>query len=60
MLGPIYLPAIGFPSLVWAAFYALAAGSNPDIDYFRFFTERWANRLADRLGDRENAADSET
>lgn len=39
-LGPLYLLVIGLPSLIWAAFY-----SGPASGYYKFYTERWADRL---------------
>lgn len=39
-LGPLYLLVIGLPSLIWAAFY-----SGPASGYYKFCTERWADRL---------------
>lgn len=43
-LGWLYLPVVGLPSLCWAW-----AHSNIDrlqtVDYYSFWTERWANRL---------------
>lgn len=46
LLGPLYLPVIGLPSMMWAMVYGLLVRRNPALDYFRFFTERWANRIA--------------
>lgn len=46
LLGPAYLLVIGLPSLVWAALYPLFRRRRPPLDYFAFYTERWANRLA--------------
>ena len=43
MLGPLYLPVVGLPSLLWAAFYRPKA-TDPN-GYFRFYTEKWADRL---------------
>lgn len=42
MLGPLYLPVIALPSLLWAAWW------NPrrKRGYYTFYTERWADRLA--------------
>lgn len=37
MLGWLYLPVIGLPSILWA--------SRPRRDYFSFWTERWADSL---------------
>ena len=39
LLGPLYLLVIGLPSLLWAW---LGKGGD---DYYRFFTESWADRL---------------
>ena len=41
LLGPLYLPLVGLPSLLWAAWWPPLRS----ISYFRFFTERWADRL---------------
>lgn len=45
MLGPLYLIVIGLPSLIWAAlhYYVKRLGA---VDYYSFYTERWADRLA--------------
>lgn len=40
-LGPVYLLAIGLPSLLWAAWW----NADRDIDYYAFFTEKWADKL---------------
>lgn len=41
LLGPLYLPFVGLPSLLWAVWWTPLRS----ISYFRFFTERWADRL---------------
>ena len=43
MLGPLYLIAIGLPSLLWACLHRMIA---PDKSYYWFLTEAWADRLA--------------
>lgn len=44
-LGPLYLPVIGLPSLVWAGLPALERRrSHRGISYYAFYTERWADR----------------
>lgn len=43
ILGPLYLIVIGLPSLLWAAFYRHNA-ADPN-GYYRFYTEKWADRL---------------
>jgi hypothetical protein len=42
MLGPLYLPIIGLPSLLWAIWWKPGKKRS----YFSFYTERWADRLA--------------
>lgn len=44
MLGPLYLLIIGLPSFAWASLKT--AGLFRDRDYYSFYTERWADRLA--------------
>lgn len=44
ILGPLFLPVIGLPSLLWAGFgerYRRRRGRS----YYWFYPERWANRL---------------
>ena len=43
-LGWLYLLLIGFPSIVWAGLYGTLI--KPTMNgYYRFYTERWADRL---------------
>lgn len=42
MLGWLYLPVIGLPSLLWAALGGMIC---PFRDYYWFYTEAWADRL---------------
>ena len=44
MLGPLYLIVIGLPSLIWAALHSTVRRLGT-VDYFSFYTERWADRL---------------
>ena len=47
ILGPLYLPVIGLPSLVWANFRPIRnIRKRKNIGYFSFYPERWANRIA--------------
>lgn len=46
LLGPLYLLVIGLPSIAWAVVFGLLVRRRPTLDYFRFYTERWANRIA--------------
>jgi len=43
MLGPFYLLVIGIPSFCWSIYYKKV---KPDVSYYSFYTERWANKLA--------------
>ena len=43
MLGPLYLIIIGIPSLLWAMTHKKLF---PNKDYYWFYPERWANKLA--------------
>ena len=45
LLGWFYLPIIGIPSILWASWHTLTKSKR---DYYSFFTERWANKLADK------------
>lgn len=40
-LGPLYLIVIGLPSLLWN----MRCRGNLELDYYSFFTERWADKL---------------
>jgi hypothetical protein len=44
LLGPLYLPLIGLPSVCWAM--VKKAGLFAAVPYCAFPTERWADRLA--------------
>lgn len=50
LLGPFYVPMIVVPSLVWAGLPACTRfRERRHYSYYRFFCERWANRLARRV-----------
>lgn len=42
LLGPLYLPVVGLPSLLWAAWWRPGRKK----DYYAFYTEKWADALA--------------
>ena len=44
-LGPLYLLVIGLPSLVWAWIYPCRMFPYSRNGYYRFYTEKWADRL---------------
>lgn len=46
MLGPLYLLVIGLPSIIWAGIVHPIVGG----DYYRFYTERWSNKLSGAYG----------
>jgi hypothetical protein len=43
-LGWLYLLVIGIPSLIWAAIYGVAIRKTHN-GYYRFYTEKWADKL---------------
>lgn len=43
ILGPLYLIVIGLPSLLWALTHKKLC---PSKNYYWFYTEKWANKLA--------------
>lgn len=45
MLGPLYLIVIGLPSIVWAGMYGIIIKPTKN-GYYKFYTERWADKLA--------------
>lgn len=50
ILGPLYLPIIGIPSLVWAGLPQFGRfRARKKISYYRFYPEAWANRLGKRF-----------
>ncbi len=50
MLGPLYLPIIGLPSVIWAGFPPLCRYRvKRQMSYYRLYTERWANFLGGRF-----------
>ena len=50
LLGPLYLPVIVLPSALWCMFPACKRHrSRTGLSYYGFFTERWANMIAEGL-----------
>lgn len=45
-LGPLYLLIIGLPSIIWAGLYGRAIPRTEN-GYYRFYTERWADKLGE-------------
>ena len=56
MLGPLYLIVIGIPSFLWA-FLMGKKRKEKQIPYGAFFTEKWANRLGERVTGEESIGD---
>lgn len=42
ILGWLYLPVIGIPSIIWAGIHKKVA---PNTSYYSFYTEKWANKI---------------
>ena len=65
ILGPLFLPVIGLPSILWASLPACRKyRQTKTVSYYRFYPEAWANRLGQpdgRKGKRaEKAKNAET
>lgn len=43
-LGPLYLIVIGLPSIIWAWLYGAIIPTSHN-GYYRFYTEKWADKL---------------
>lgn len=44
-LGPFYLPIVGLQSIIWAGLYGSVVPYTKN-GYYKFWTERWADKLA--------------
>ncbi len=50
MLGPLYLIAVGVPSVLWAGLPQLKSlRRKKNISYYSVYPERWADRLGERI-----------
>lgn len=50
ILGPLFLPVIAIPSLVWASFpFFRKIRKKKKISYYWLYTEKWANVLGDKF-----------
>ena len=50
ILGPLYLLIMGIPSTIWGFLpYYNKKRQRENISYFAFFTEKWANRLGEKV-----------
>ena len=55
ILGPLYLPFIGIPSLVWCHHPSLRRlRKKGTYRYSSFYTEKWANHLGEKVTDEES------
>lgn len=45
-LGPLYLFVIGIPSIIWAGLYGTKLFSYTKNGYYKFYTEKWADKLS--------------
>ena len=43
LLGPLFIPIVGLPSLIWAQFFATWRQKHSK-DYYSFYTESWADK----------------
>jgi len=49
ILGPLFLPVIGLPSLLWAGLPVFRKyRERRSVSYYWLYTERWANFLGER------------
>ncbi len=48
VLGPLFLPVIGLPSLVWAACFQKWRQRN-NVSYYGLYCEKWANIWGDKV-----------
>ncbi len=48
ILGPLYLFAVGLPSVIWAGAFGRLRRER-GISYYGFYTERWADLLAEKI-----------
>jgi len=47
ILGPLYLPVVAIPSALWCNLPACKSyRAKNNVDYYSFYTEKWADRLA--------------
>ncbi len=56
VFGPLYLPVIGIPSILWAGlpvFRKLRRSKH--ISYYSFYTERWADHCGEKVTKRSSA-----
>ena len=48
ILGPLYLVVIGIPSLLHLIVYSICGMMGFSWNYYKFYTELWANKLAEK------------
>ncbi len=48
LLGPLYLFVIGLPSATWAGIFSHRCKKGKSTNYYRFYTEKWAEKIAGR------------
>ena len=50
LMGPLFLPVIAIPSIIWAALpYFERFRKRKGLSYYQFYCEKWANKLGDRV-----------
>lgn len=50
ILGWLYIPVIAIPSVLHNIYGMILHKFGKEIDYHSFYTEKWANNLADKIG----------
>lgn len=59
-LGPLYLPVIGLPSVIWARCpYFIRRRKCRHISYYTFYTEKWADSWGEKALVHENVQKTE-
>ena len=54
ILGPLFLLVAGLPSLLWCALpWCKKMRKSKHISYYSFYTEKWADRLGERISRKE-------
>jgi hypothetical protein len=50
LLGPLFLPVIAIPSILWATLPCFERfRSRKGVSYYELYCEKWANRFGDRV-----------
>ena len=58
LLGPLFLPVIGLPSVLWAGLPVFQRMRDRGTPYSRCFTESWANRWGEKVTGEKSLEDA--